>query len=1057
MPHGLQELAGVPFELNGLLQLFGAGPARGRSIFRDRVAIDLGGRPFGQLHVLHGTAYSAPVGTPVARLVFRYTDGTRHEQPILYGHHVRDWWRAKVELPARVVDPQTKVVWRGTHRQAEAYAKTLRLYRTVLANPQPDKPVARLELVSAKEEPAWVILAMTTDSARPGSAQDNTLDLEADNPPLPGRLLFHVVRDADGQPVAGATVEVSYGNRSSQVPDLVYRTDETGSCTIELTDPPPSLVHAVTSRVGFAPQYVAWFREGQGDPASRGIPKEYTLRLPPAVPIGGVVQDESGQPVGGVELRLTTDSAERDPASSRLPLWDYVFKTDAEGRWRCDFMAPFKTDFRALISHEEYAVSITSGSRRWRKLAKDKLLEHSAVITVSRGGQVRGVVWDAEGQPVEGASVFLGDQGSSAAELWASTDGQGYYEFHRAQLGEVTVKVQVKGHATAAKTLEARADMPAVDFELRPAKGLRDRVVDAAGQPLAGVTVIPAEWRNQIYSDSWRGTTDAEGNRVGAALWGAKDSRWSKLYRDGQYAITLTDQVVNDPSGPASFCLKVEADGYRAVASRPFKATEGAAEWNVDLATSPNCSGVVRLRGGRPCGNAQLCFLSGGAGPVVLKAGRLEGPTFGIDTLRADVEGRFSFPPPLDDVSLLVLAEDGYAHISASQLGPDREITIDPWGTIVGTMRYGRVPASETTLTIEIESGQLGAARPISLADSAVTDAEGGFRFERVPPTRIRILKKSQATSSSYSLGRLLTVDVMPAEVTRIDLGGTGRPVVVRYRIPEAIRTQVAGTKPRCNVFRVLPRVRVPLDLKTAQEHSAWLTRWNQTEEGKARSRLQEADGLIAVQEENGMFRAEGVTAGEFAAWLFFPHGPGEMPEYESDLLRFSVPDTGQVASDEPLDVGELIVRAVHQPRVGEPAPEFQLPSLDGTSIGLSAFRGSHLLLHLWGAPDYPPHRDALQALATQLRLLADDPRLALLGMYFNCHPEDAQSVTRTLGIGWPQVHAGDFPDFGLARFYGLHNIVLIGPDGVIQATELKPETLRDAVAQALSGEATPR
>lgn len=1126
VPHGLQNWGGVPFEAKGLLQLYGTGSAGSGSVFRDRVVIDVAGRRFGQLHVLHGTAYSAPAGTPVARLVFRYSDGTSREQPVLYAHHVRNWWRAKVEFPVRVADPNTKVIWRGTHRQAEVYGKTLRLYKTAFPNPEPAKAVAKLELVSTKAEPAWVILAMTTDSAAPGSVEDNTPDLELDNPPLAGELLLHVVGDPDGQPIPGATVAVNFGDYNSAVADVAYRTDATGTCSIGLTDPAPSLIHTRASAKGYAPIYMAWLREKQDDPTYPGIPKEYTLQLPRAVSIGGMVLDETGKPIPNARVRITGGTPSRGLDAPRMPITDYVFTTDTDGRWRCDFMVPFTGNLQVVVLHKEHVTIPSSRFRRDCDLPKEELLNHSAVITMCRGGRVCGVVRATNGKPIAGASVFLGNgQGLTAADLWATTDGHGYYEFGQAQLGDLEVYVQAAGYALAAKQVRATVDMPPVDFELSAGNGLRGRVMSGSGSPLAGVTVTPVGWRKNAYVIKWRGKTDADGRfcwvdapddpvtfdfakagylriywqelkpspeeqtiimhptpkvtgtvhdaatgkpipkfvitaakglatgidadgkPVLDVIWGTKYSRHAGVFHDGAFAMDLSTEIHGGESRLPSFVLKAEAEGYAPAMSRWISTEEQSAEWNADLTPCPNWSGVVRLPDGTACPNARFYDFPNSIA-VTLRNGEVSGPA--AEDFKAGADGHFSIPPQLTNRTFVVLAEGGFALVHGSQFGPDRDITVQPWGSIEGCVRRGKTPTAGLPLALDNAGYPPGSRMSIYLQYTAVTDSEGRFRFDRVPPGPLVVAKKIEGREGSCNLRPLVRVEVAPGSVTRVNIGGTGRPVVGRYRLPESARGLKLGAIRYVFAFREWPPTPTPLDLKTIEEHRAWYMKWSQTEEGKAILMMREEEPHEGILSDNGTFRVEDVPAGQFLLAV--------MAAFEADgkqvglvgNLRFTVPETTAELSDQPLDVGELSLELARPLVVGQPAPDFDLPGLDGKRLNLATFRGKYLLVHVWGAPGYPPTRDELGALKEQVKDFVSDQRLSLLGMYRNCSLEDAKAVTRVLGLDWPQVPAGHVHETWPASEYHQANMVLIGPDSVVKAVELKVENLREELAKVL-------
>jgi hypothetical protein len=89
LPRGRQTLAGVEFDVRGVVQLSIPGwPGR----YPERVAGIKVGQPCRRLHFLHATGWVVPDGTVIGRYVIHYADGQRAEVPIRYGQDVRDWW-----------------------------------------------------------------------------------------------------------------------------------------------------------------------------------------------------------------------------------------------------------------------------------------------------------------------------------------------------------------------------------------------------------------------------------------------------------------------------------------------------------------------------------------------------------------------------------------------------------------------------------------------------------------------------------------------------------------------------------------------------------------------------------------------------------------------------------------------------------------------------------------------------------------------------------------------------------------------------------------------------
>ncbi len=156
VPKGDQVFEGTPFKVNGMIRLLGSKPPPHGTIYRERIEGIQVGRPFEKLHVLHGTGWTGTSNMPVARMVWRYADGTRREFPIIYGRHVRDWWRRSET--DRVSDTNSMVVWDG-----QAPQTSVRLYRSTFVNPEPRKQVKTLDLISERSVATPAIVAISIE------------------------------------------------------------------------------------------------------------------------------------------------------------------------------------------------------------------------------------------------------------------------------------------------------------------------------------------------------------------------------------------------------------------------------------------------------------------------------------------------------------------------------------------------------------------------------------------------------------------------------------------------------------------------------------------------------------------------------------------------------------------------------------------------------------------------------------------------------------------------------------------------------------------------------
>jgi hypothetical protein len=165
LPVGLTVLAGVPFDVRGVIQLRRSEPSGGPwrrkwETFPVQVEGIPVGRTFHRLHTLLATDEKEAEGRTVGRLVWRYAGGERVEFPIVYGEDVRCWWEWANE-PSEI--KRGRVAWRGSNPPATEKGATLRLYVSTWDNPRPDVEVKTIDLVSDLTGAAPFVVAITVE------------------------------------------------------------------------------------------------------------------------------------------------------------------------------------------------------------------------------------------------------------------------------------------------------------------------------------------------------------------------------------------------------------------------------------------------------------------------------------------------------------------------------------------------------------------------------------------------------------------------------------------------------------------------------------------------------------------------------------------------------------------------------------------------------------------------------------------------------------------------------------------------------------------------------
>lgn len=160
---GRQVYRGVPFEIirpdmngdNGVIVL----GSRNMGNLPDRVegipVGDGGAEKVAKLFFLHDTAWSEN-GALAFSYVLRHPDGSKTEIPIRVGKEVSDWWVSTVQgNRGRDLNPHTKLAWKNFRGHG--------LWAYEWVNPDPDKPVASIDIVSANKHPVPIVVAITAE------------------------------------------------------------------------------------------------------------------------------------------------------------------------------------------------------------------------------------------------------------------------------------------------------------------------------------------------------------------------------------------------------------------------------------------------------------------------------------------------------------------------------------------------------------------------------------------------------------------------------------------------------------------------------------------------------------------------------------------------------------------------------------------------------------------------------------------------------------------------------------------------------------------------------
>lgn len=960
VPHGPATLGGVLFNVDGLLRLAGTGDST-RS-YREKVEGIAVGRKFGRLHLLHLTGAAGQADTPYARVILRYADESTASFTLVYGKHARYWHRSTYEYPSALSDPNSKVVWRGTH---ESTPKTLRLFKTTFENPKPDQEVATIDLISEVVTPNAVILAMSVGPSNLPRPEDDPPSLPEPEEPYDGQIKFSVVDADTGKPLPNVKLKISGSETGGSFRAPEVKTDASGTALVRHPGDTTRTLTVTASGDGIAVKSVRW-QQSAGDV----IPEEHTLRVGKGVTIGGVVRDEAGQPVGNVKISLSGLGTPGDqPSRDRLPFSQIDLTNDTNGRWDFRSLPQDFGSFNVTVSHPDYIEGrfLSDGVDRayvGERVKMETLRQTNAVFTLRKGLAVTGRVLTDTGEPIIGAKLLLGDSRFTRNPVQARTDDRGEFRLAGASLGTTYLTVQASGRAPQMQQINVGAKMNPVEFRLAPGRVLKVKVVDEFDTPVRSARVTVDMWQNYQTIDLG-GSTDSRGQLT---LNSAPEAGMSgSIYKAGYMSMggiqfvangeeqrfilrksavitgTVTDADSKEPiesfdvtrgqssggdqiywqtynitkGNMGAFSVRLDQQGITALQIEADDhlpaiinlATNGETHYEVQLKKGSGPKGIVQTPDGKPAAGAQLAVLVKGkwihlgAGKILNYGGSESRP------VAADDAGAFSLRAIANGEKIIALHAQGYAETSYSNFVSGSTITLQPLGTIKGVLKIGTRPGTnESVLLTRANDGGFGGLQYGFEDFKATTDAEGGFSMASVPPGEQRLVRLIPLGERSWGHSHPQNVTIKPGEVTVVTMGGNGRAVIGKLTVNDPSRS-IDWRQSGHHSLNYYPK---PPPFKGIEEYRAWE---NLPETVAARKNVRS----YALQlQEDGSFRIDDVLAGSYDLQIHLTEGNdprGSRNTIGTLSTNIVIPEIPDAPAAPPLDLGTFEIPVTGRPQ----------------------------------------------------------------------------------------------------------------------------------------------
>jgi beta-lactamase regulating signal transducer with metallopeptidase domain len=825
-PRGSNFLGGVHFEIDGLIQLAGLISTQQQLGFREYVSLAIPTNQYGSVHLLAATAWSAPANRRVADVIWRYTDGSLNRSPILHNGHVRNWRRKPFEEPHRVHSRHAKAAAVWSSPDAEKAGAALRMYRVTLANPEPARTVAALQVQSAMEPASLMLLAVSLDPLAPGERPDPTPDLEPEDPRWTAHIGVTVIDAGTSNAIGGARIVTEISTPSIRA-SRAYRADGSGFADVLVPDSGPRTMTISALVLGYEPERVIVVRTNDSPP-----PTALTLALNRQVTVGGRVLDPASNPVAGATLDVAVAVAGDASSGGRMGNRTHLAVTGPDGSWSATNLPSVLSGVTIYASHEDF-VSVRIEEQTEPPTFKDQLLRKEHVLRLVPGFKVSGTVVGLNGSPVPDAAIRIG--GLFAGFKKGKTDTSGRFTIGGLAARKTTISAQAKGYGRAVLALDIKVPTPEVRIEMNPPTPRRGVVIDLAGQPIPNVQVsahrglFNQEDPLAEFGD-FRTTTDSSGH------WhwdeGPPGDFEINFWKPGFVSRTRVpipagpDEVVtvlelprvveglvlDEESGrpvteftmaPASkggvwpgdydafvsedgrFTLKLELEEYdqlRVASPTHFSTTvpippavRGAVQMTIRLRKAEELSGIVVNASGRPVSGATVASWSRGE-DIQIQDGYLQ-VDFGRRPATVTAEDGFFREAQNGGTKGIVAASpQGFGYTPIEEFRTSRRVQLIPFGRIQGRWSDPSNPNGKRGFGIRFfTKTQEPMPWIIGLGTSRTSEPPYSYQFMWIPAGTHQFYTIDEATGAS-NLSLFQEVTVRPGETIELDVALPSSP-----------------------------------------------------------------------------------------------------------------------------------------------------------------------------------------------------------------------------------------------------------------------------------------
>ncbi len=263
----------------------------------------------------------------------------------------------------------------------------------------------------------------------------------------------------------------------------------------------------------------------------------------------------------------------------------------------------------------------------------------------------------------------------------------------------------------------------------------------------------------------------------------ARHLTWQSQYRQ-QFSHGHYDLPVD---GPWTLTyLRFDAEGYRPFASEPIKRDAGAVTLDVKLQPDAGLAGKVLTPDGKPAVGAQVAICTWTC-EVTVEGGRLRHSGHGLELSpfgKTDADGAFRMPAEIDRWVLVVAHDAGYAEATSAEFAKSPTVQLRPWGRLEVKYAPDGKPVADQRFNVGAGRGDVEVN--LNYSESPVTDAQGKFLVERMPPVSVFVQPffKTREMGSVSLLHFSGNITIEPGKTKRLILPRLGQTITGRIALP---------------------------------------------------------------------------------------------------------------------------------------------------------------------------------------------------------------------------------------------------------------------------------